>query len=113
MLPKLFQKNLYTFLHSSWGIVVCVIGALWTFNTLITVIGGLVHGGERRGRAIVPASVEMHAVWPAGTPVKCGSHTCLQDYGDNLIGMSFESRMCLPQVDAVYTWVHTHADPYA
>ena len=59
------------------------------------------------GRACV--CVSLSAVLLASSPWVGGgvsSSDCCSNFADNLAGVSFRDRLCLPPVDVVYTWVN-------
>jgi hypothetical protein len=39
------------------------------------------------------------------TSAEC-AHCCRHSYADNLVGKTLESKLCLPPMDIVYTWVN-------
>eukprot|EP00808_Paulinella_micropora_P024476 g15461.t1 len=75
---KFTQKQLYHYLRTKIGLTVAVLSVIWTLNSLLGVIQAALRD---------PSS-------------------CSVDFTDNLVGRSFESRMTLPVVDVIYTWVN-------
>ncbi len=82
---KVLQKQLYTFLSSSWGVGVCIFCGFWLINVILYILW------------VIYEQVPIESV---------KYKFCDGDFVDNIAGKSFESRMCLPPVDIVYTWVN-------
>jgi UDP-N-acetylglucosamine-lysosomal-enzyme len=84
---KLLQRQLYSFVGSTWGIALVVVCIFLVGNTALQLLQIILR--------------------PTGPGVGPGCMHCSDnDFADNLVESSFEGRLCLPKVDIVYTWVN-------
>ncbi|XP_068729613.1 N-acetylglucosamine-1-phosphotransferase subunits alpha/beta-like [Montipora capricornis] len=80
---KLIQRQTYTCLSSRYGIWMCIGGVLLTLISAF-----------QFGEVVLEWSMQKYAV-------------TFNTYHDNILGNSFQNRLCLPiPIDIVYTWVN-------
>ena len=80
---KLVQRQTYTCLSSRYGIWLCIGGLLLTLISAF-----------QFGEVVLEWSMQKYAV-------------TFNTYHDNILGNSYQNRLCLPiPIDIVYTWVN-------
>ncbi|KAL6078212.1 N-acetylglucosamine-1-phosphate transferase subunits alpha and beta [Balamuthia mandrillaris] len=83
-LRKLVQRKFLTFLSTRWGMAACVVGMLFLLNTTFSIVDHLLDNAAYSS----PSSLFF------------------RDWGNNIVGRSFEDNLCAPEIDVVYTWVN-------